>query len=237
MFSNPGIFQKKGYVEAFFSHNLWAKVIDGCFENDFLVQRGEITSNATKLKLNTRLVRLGLSQIDTPSEPLNPSLKLLRVQTGLLSDALFQDSAMSSGLAFEYGASECAREFSGEFAPKYVEDQVKLVILLRDQLVFMNKWTSGSSDILRNAQTVGFMTSGRLFLLFVIVLADLPGLVYQSMRLACPAGNVMTLSTGSFLVFPHTIEEFGDVVPIITDVLECHVFLPRPPSPSFPLSR
>lgn len=42
--------------------------------------------------------------------------------------------------------------------------------------------------------------------------------------MACPVGNVMTLSTGDLSFFPCTIEVFRDVVPIIEDILECYVF-------------
>ena len=103
-------------------------------------------SGATKLKLNTRPV---------PSD-LGYAPESLRVQTGSQCDALNQDLDMP----FEYGASECARKFTGAFGSKYLEDRAKLVILMRDQLAFINRWTGGSSDVLRNAQTVGFLTSG-----------------------------------------------------------------------------
>ena len=151
LFSKPAIFQM-GYPESFYSHNLWAKIIDACLDNDVLVQRGEIVSGATKLKLNTRPV---------PSDPLlSYAPEPLRVQTGSQCDALYQDLDMPTNLAFEYGASECAREFTGAFGSKYLEDRAKLVILMRDQLVFIIRWTGGSSYVLRNAQTVGFLTSG-----------------------------------------------------------------------------
>ena len=62
--------------------------------------------------------------------------------------------------ALEYGASECAREFNGEYCPKWQADLNKLAILLRDQIVFINHATHGRSSVLRQIQTVGFLTAG-----------------------------------------------------------------------------
>lgn len=157
LFSRPG-FSVKSYTEAFYSHNLWGKIIDDCFRENFEVLRGEIGSNATRMKLNASF------RVPTPHQPDTTPPGLLRQQSGPLADALFVDLEDRGGYPFEYGASECSREFGGECTIKFVEDRTKLIILLRDQLVFMNKWTKGSPEVLRNAQTVGFITHGKLSL-------------------------------------------------------------------------
>lgn len=98
-------------------------------------------------------------------------------RTGKQADAIYSDPS-AGGAAFEYGASECCRVPVAEYNAKWRSDRNKLAILLRDQIVYINKGTYGRSSVLRQVQTIGFLTAA---------------CSYQSMRLCYPAGNICIL--------------------------------------------
>ena len=83
----------------------------------------------------------------------------MRSRVGPLSDAIIRQN-IAGAAALEYGAIECSGQFTGESAPKWTSDTDKLTILLRDQIVHINKITKGRKLVLRSIETVGFITAG-----------------------------------------------------------------------------
>ena len=148
---------KRVQNEAFYCHRVWAPLIDNCLLDSFAVVRGEIGCNATRLKLELTAPHFDLGPEPSTTSSVASSESSSRVTSGAFSDAIFRDPDSLPLTALEYGASECARQFSGEFTPT---DHYKLVVLLRDQLVHINRGTNGLSSVLRTIQTAGFITSG-----------------------------------------------------------------------------
>ena len=135
------------YHEAFYSHRIWEPTIDRLFASRFLVLRGEYHSVAMQDRLNSGRRKAEI------------------IKPGKMADSLFCDQDYGAPRSFEYGASECARTWEGAHSSKWIDDRAKLAILLRDQLVHINKWTYGRPDVLRRVQTIGFLTAGKLIYL------------------------------------------------------------------------